>query len=229
MRFFKYKNLNVAENNARIARYAELQKDEKRRIRKEWFLKKLALISFFIVSIPCIILGFVALKSIPVSENVFLAVLEYIGLGIAGIILVTGCVFIGGIVCWLIYPESTDQPLFKRNILSKACAHLREYYGLGEPYLVTKCYKSSDENFNDHDVCIFVEDKELRITANLQYGFLHGERDLGCYAFKPDEISLIQITEEKLSITELKCGETFFRLGRRAKSFIEKNFCAKVK
>lgn len=228
MRFFKYKNSNVTYKNALKERYAELQKDEKKRIRKEFILRKLAIIAFFIVSIACIIPGIVALKSIPVSENVFLAVLEYIGLGIAGILFIAGCLFIGGIALWLIAPKSTDSPQFKRNILSKACTHLREYYGLGETYLVTKCYESSDEKFNNHDVCIFVVDKELRITANLQYGFLHGERDLGCYTFTADEISLSKIETEKLLIAELNCGGTYFRLGYRAKGFIEKNFCAKV-
>ena len=111
-----------------------------------------------------------------------------------------------------------------QSILSNACAHLREYYELQEPCIVTKCYESSDKRFKNHDVCIFVVDDELRITTNLKHGFFHGENDLGCYAFKSDEISLFEQQGEKFLMTELKSGNTVFLLGYRAKAFIEKDF-----
>lgn len=100
----------------------------------------------------------------------------------------------------------------------------REFYGFTESCVVTKCYDSSDKVFAKRDVCIFVADGELRVCANLKYGFSFREKDLGCYAFKPDEISVNLINENNILITELKSNEVSFRLGRRAKSFIEKDF-----
>ena len=100
----------------------------------------------------------------------------------------------------------------------------REFYGFTESCVVTKCYDSSDKVFANRDVCIFVADGELRVCANLKYGFSFREKDLGCYAFKPDEISVNLINENNILITELKSNEVSFRLGRRAKSFIEKDF-----
>ena len=76
----------------------------------------------------------------------------------------------------------------KKEIFSKACEHLRRYYKLQEPYVVTKCFTATDKRFQNHDVCIFVVGDELRMTADLTRGFLYGERDLGCYAFKKEEI-----------------------------------------
>lgn len=105
---------------------------------------------------------------------------------------------------------------------------LREFYGWKEPCVVTKCYESSDKAFKNHDVCIYVTENELRIAANLKYGFSNREKDLGCYAFAPDEISLTQIQEESFLAAELKAGDIVFRLGRRAKGYIEKNFSFKA-
>lgn len=109
-----------------------------------------------------------------------------------------------------------------RQILSKACEGLREYYHLQEPCLVTKCYEASDNRFTNRDVCIFVVGNELCITANLQYGFIYGNKDLGCYAFCSDEISLSQRQEEGRLVTELTVGQMSFQLGKRAAGFIKK-------
>ena len=130
---------------------------------------------------------------------------------------------------WITYPmwkkvRSFNIPLMKKEIFSKACAHLRDFYGLREPYIITKCYDSSDSQFKNHDVCIFFVQDELRITADLKNGFLHGERDLGCYIFEQNEISLFKQQNGKHLSVLLKADDTFFLLGYRAKSFIEKNF-----
>ena len=91
---------------------------------------------------------------------------------------------------------------------------------------MTKCFDASDKTFKNHDVCIFVADGELRITADLVRGFLYGERDLGCYAFGKDEILLSKQRSGDRLIAELRAGDTCFLLGYRAKSFIEKSFMA---
>ncbi len=119
------------------------------------------------------------------------------------------------------YPIYTCYPTY---YYGESVAPFREYYGWTEPCVVTKCYDSSDKVFAKRDVCIFIADGELRISADLKHGFSFREKDLGCYAFKPDEISVNLINENNILITELKSNEVSFRLGRRAKSFIEKDF-----
>ena len=115
----------------------------------------------------------------------------------------------------------------KKEILSKACGHLRDYYGLQEPYIITKCFDAADKKFQKHDVCLFIVGDELRITADLIHGFLHGERDLGCYAFVKHEITLSKQPCGQQLMLEMKAGENTFLLGYRAKGFIEKNFIGK--
>lgn len=166
------------------------------------------------------------LKIIPNPNNEWLEVLVIIGKVIAGIVspIVSGFLTYG-----LTFPfwrklEKYNIPLMKKEIFSKACKHLRDYYGLQEPYIVTKCYDSTNENFKNHDVCIFISDDELRITTDLIKGFLHGDRDLGCYAFKRDEVVISKKCEDNRLIAELKTDDTFFWLGYRAKGFIENNF-----
>jgi hypothetical protein len=117
----------------------------------------------------------------------------------------------------------------KKIVFSKACSHLRDYYELKEPYIITKCFDSSNKVFKDHDVCIFVIDDELRITTDLIRGFLYPEKDLGCYSFKKNEIVLTKISNGNHLILELKASdgvsdEVVFLLGYRAKGFIKKNF-----
>ena len=124
--------------------------------------------------------------------------------------------------------ESFRIPPVKKEIFSKACAHLRDYYELREPYIVTKCFDATDRKFQNHDVCIFVVDDELRITTDLVRGFLHGERDLGCYAFKRDEITVSKQENVNHLIAQLSADDTVFLLGYRAKGFIEKSFFEKV-
>lgn len=58
----------------------------------------------------------------------------------------------------------------KKKIFSKACGHLRDYYELQEPYIITNCFEATDKNFKNHDVCIFVVGDELRLTTDLVRG-----------------------------------------------------------
>ena len=228
MRYFKYKHSSVTEKNALKAQYMEFTKSEKRIVRKEKTLNIIATIVFFAVIIVCCCACVLALKQIPISQYLFLAIMECIGIGILGFVAILSSFILGGLISLPIWNKvNTHHRVMSRDVLSRACAHLREYYGLQEPCIVTKCYKSSDERFNMHDVCIFFVDDELRITTNLKYGFFHSKNDLGCYAFRLDEISLAKSQDEKILIAELKSGEVVFLLGYRAKAFIEKNFNVK--
>jgi hypothetical protein len=198
-------------NNALKEQYLTLTKDEKRTVRKEKLWRRCSSIVTFIIFFSCMFASIFLLKAI--TGFVSLIVSGFLTYGIT-------------------YPlwkkvKSFNIPLMKKEIFSKACAHLRDYYGLQEPYIITKCYDSTDGNFKNHDVCIFVVNDELRITTDLIRGFLHGHRDLGCYVFKRDEIVISKKRENNLLIVELKAEDTIFMLGYQAKRFVENSFLAK--
>ncbi len=230
MRYFKYKNTNKNINNALKEQYKTLTEDEKRTFRKEKRWRKFSTIVSLIIYISCIVVGIFLLKSLPVPNAWFLEVLVIVGKVIVGFILL----IIGGVITvGLTMPlwkkvESFHIPSMKKEIFSKACGHLREYYELQEPYIITKCFDATDKKFQNHDVCIFVVGDELRITTDLVRGFLHGERDLGCYAFKKEEITLSKQQDGNRLIAELKAGDTIFVLGYRAKGFVDKHFLVKT-
>lgn len=229
MRYFKYKNTNKNFNVALKERYKTLTEDEKRTFRKEKRWRKFSTIVSFVIFICFTVAGFFLLRLIPMPRAWFLEVLVIVGKWIAFfIIMIAASILTFGLTrpLWK-KVESFHIPSMKKVIFSKACQHLREYYKLQDPYIVTKCFDATDEKFKNHDVCIFVVGDELRITADLFRGFLHGERDLGCYAFEMNEITLSKQQNGDHLIAELKADNTVFLLGYRAKSFIEKNFTAK--
>ena len=226
MRYFKYKNTNKNINNALKEQYKTLTEDEKCTFRKEKRWRKFSTIVSLIIYISCIVAGIFLLKSIPLPSAWFLEILVIVGKVIIGFILLIAS---GVLTVALTMPlwkkvESFHIPSIKKDIFSKACKHLRDYYQLQEPYLITKCFDSTDKKFENHDVCIFVVGDELRITTDLVRGFLHGERDLGCYAFKKEEITLSKQNVGNHLIAELKANNIVFLLGYRAKGFIDKSF-----
>ena len=229
MRYFRYKNTDKNVNNAFKEQYKTLTEDEKRTFRKEKRWRRFSTLVTLTVFISCITGGIFLLKSIPLPNFWLLEALAIVAKVIVGFILLIA----GGVLtAVLVTPlwkkvETFDIPMMKKEIFSKACAHLRRYYKLQEPYIVTKCFDATNKCFKNHDVCIFVVDDELRMTANLIKGFLYGKRDLGCYAFKKEEIILSKIQDGKHLVLELKAGKNTFLLGYRAKQFIEKNFIGK--
>ena len=223
MRYFRYKNTDKNVNNALKEQYKTLIEDEKRTFRKKKRWQKFSTIVTLTIFICCIIAEIFLLKSIPVPNDNFLEVLVIVGKVIVGFILL---IVSGGLTAILTTPlwkkvETFDIPLMKKEVFSKACKHLRDYYQLQEPYIITKCFEATDKNFQNHDVCIFIVGDELRITTDLIQGFLHGERDLGCYAFKTEEFTLLKRNNGKHLVAELRADNTVFLLGYRAKGFID--------
>ena len=206
-----------------------MTKDEKRTFRKEKHWRKFSAIVSLVIYISCIVSGIFLIKSIPLPSAWFLEALVIVGEVIVGFILLIA----GGVLTVaLTMPlwkkvESYHIPSMKKEIFSQACIHLRDYYQLQEPYIITKCFDATDEKFRNHDVCIFVVGDELRITADLVRGFLHGERDLGCYVFRQDEITISKQQDGNHLVAELRADDTVFLLGYRAKGFIDNKFIAK--
>ncbi len=229
MRYFKYKNTNKNFNTALKEQYKALIADEKRTARKKRSWESVGMTVSCIVFFACAILGIWLITLIPEPSGWFWRILVLIGEVMLGFVVV---IISGFLTINLTKPlwkkaHAYYLPAMKKEIFSKACGHLRAYYDLQEPYIITKCFDASDKAFKNHDVCIFVVGNELRITTDLMRGFLYGERDLGCYAFRKDEILLSKQQDGNRLISKLKAGNTVFLLGYRAKGFIEKNFTVK--
>ena len=230
MRYYKYKNTDKNINNALKEHYKTLTEDEKRTFRREKRWRKFSTIIFLVIYISIVVSGIFLLKSIPLPSAWPLKILVIVVEMIIGFILLIAS---GVLTVALTMPlwkkvESFHIPSIKKEIFSKACTHLRDYYQLQEPYIITKCFDATDKKFVNHDVCIFVVGDELRITTDLVRGFLHGERDLGCYAFKKEEITLTKQNNGNHLIVALKANNTVFLLGYRVKGFIDKNFLTKT-
>ena len=226
MRYFKYKNTNKNMNNALKEQYLSLTKDEKSTVRKEKVWRRFSSIVAFIIFFSCMSVSFWLIVKIPAPINLWLGTLVVIGKMLLFFALLIVCGILAYVITIPLWKKvgSFNLPMMKKEIFSKACGHLRDYYELKEPYIITKCYDSSDKRFINHDVCIFIVNDELRITTDLVRGFLYGYRDLGCYVLERNETELSKKSDDNLLIAELKAGETFFLLGYRAKRFIENSF-----
>lgn len=227
MRYFKYKGSQTTETIALREEYKAFIKNEKRIIRKCERANGIGCGLSLIVSGVCG--GFIiyALTCIPKPEgSAFLTIVHVLGIIILSFVAMVISIVIGVLTAAPIWNWAGKKINSRERILLKVCEHLREFYGLQEPCIVTKCYDASDKKFKNHDVCIFVVDDELRITTNLKNGFFREEKDLGCHAFLCDEVTIAKIEGEKFLMAELRAGESTFLLGYRAKGFIEKNFLA---
>lgn len=145
--------------------------------------------------------------------------------GVIGLSMIAG-LFSGGLLASPLFGKDThDLSKKRRRLLSDGAVGLRELYKFTEPCLVTKCYECrGNPTFDMHDVCIFVVGGELRITTNLIHGFFNPENDLGCYIFSKDEITLTLTEYGQTTAAVLTCADVTFVLGKRAHSFIQKQF-----
>ena len=224
MRYFQCDTLKQ-EDQKMVYQDVELTDQEKKSDRQGKFLNFLGTLLFFSVFIATYVGSLFLIVRIPTPKNPFLFILVIIAMFILGFGALLVSVLIGSFVSSPIYKKAQEKlAIQKRNCFDKSTIFLRKYYGWAEPCIVTKCYDSSDKIFKNRDVCIFLVDDELRITADLKHGFSVKENDLGCYAFKVDEFSLEQFQGEEFLITKFKSEDLVFYLGRRAKDFIEKRF-----
>ena len=221
-KYEKHRNVLVFFLNLRNARYSYFSGTV---LRNPKHCGTILFLSALIASFAC---GCILIEKIPLPENPFLLILTFAGRIALDFFAVVVAVIIGFVISNPIYKKAQAKlAIHKRIYFDKALISLREFYGWTEPCIVTKCYNSSDEKFKNRDVCIFIVDDELRITADLRHGFSIRENDLGCYSFKIDEFSLEQIQGEKFLITKFESEEVVFYLGRRAKGFIENSFLAR--
>ena len=197
MRYFQCDTLKQ-EDRKMVYQDVELTDEEKKSDRQGKILTICGTILFLSALIASFACYCILIEKIPLSENPFLLILTFAGRIALDFFAFVVAVIIGFVISNPIYKKAQAKlAIHKRIYFDKALISLREYYGWTEPCFVTKCYDSSDKKFKNRDVCIFLVDDELRITADLRHGFSIRENDSGCYTFKVNEFSLEQVQDEK--------------------------------
>lgn len=207
MRYFKCEKINTEEKEMLRAQYAKLCAKEQKRYRRAKLLHKLGTVVFAVVSLGTFIGA---------------CFLDVPGLFVGAIFVSPVLGLIAATPLWA--TRNTREESMRKDFLHKACETLREYYGLQEPFLVTKCYSCTDRKFDRHDVCLFVVENELRVSADLHNGFFHPDRDLGCYGLTRQEITLSPAQYKEHEALQLEADGVTFLLGTRAQKFIKEQF-----
>lgn len=229
MKYFKYRNINKVQKLADKERLASLGKDEQKKIVRSRRLTKVLSISGIIFFICCFAMFIFFIELIPVPTHSFLKILRGIGcvlLGILGsIVSMFSTMFTFGI---LISKVEYNLPQMRKEFLRKACEPIRNYYGISDEYLITKCFDSTNLLFNNHDICIFRYGNEIRITTDIVKGFINGKCDLGCYSIKFDELNIYKDDFYSKRVTVLELDKEKFIIGIKAYSYINKLMKTKV-
>lgn len=221
MRYFKCEKEFLSDTTVLQQTYEELNSEDQCAVRRRKRWHKAASATFVTVSAVCLIGFSFLIVRIPDFPFLWLNILKWIGSVLLFLLALLGSLLIGGLVSAPLFSKAEKgSKADKQQLLSKACLQLREYYGLNEPCLVTKCYEASDKRFKNHDICLFAVGDELRMTTNLLHGFFDSAHDLGCYAFTAQEIVLSSREINERSATEIAVGETVFLLGKRALPFV---------
>ncbi len=223
MRYFKFKP-KTPTSKALKNEIKELNTKEKRLYRKAKILKHIGNVVFWIVFVLCMISSYFLISLVPDETTLILDIIDIV----LSVLIVLLCLPISLIIAFLaslpfITVHDNNSKFIRQTLRSAVCSELRNFYGLCDPLLVTKCFDCTDNKFKNHDVCLFFFDGELRITTNLQYGFYNTNKDLGCYAFTKEEVTLSRVSLVQHEAAELTAGEFRMTMGIRAKGFIERN------
>ena len=225
MRYFRYDG-QIPNSETIRKKGKEVSKQAQRQNCKAKALHRLGTLVFWLVFVTLAVgLLFLIVWMLPDEDGVINAIVNFISKGLLGGVAVILAAIVGAVAAVPLWgqQENAEKALL-RQALMESCTALRQFYQFNEPFLVTKCYRSSDKRFDRHDVCLFVVGDELRITANLHYGFFDPKRDLGCYGLTRQEIRLADAQYKDRSAVELVADGVTFTLGSKARTFVEKNF-----
>jgi hypothetical protein len=221
VRYFSYDG-PVDTNEILKQRLKDLTADQYRANRKSKWFSRLGKAAFWVVSVGVIILLAILTDWEMPEKNL----LDVVAMCVVQVLRFVLCPCVGALVgalaatFFFMRAEDHTQKL-RREILHDACSHLRSFYGVREPLMVTKCYTCTDPKFSRHDVCLFWVEDELRITTNLVNGFIHPQRDLGCYAAKAGEITMTDAVYKDRAALELGFGDVTFCISANAKPFLK--------
>lgn len=223
MKYFKYKNMNKVKKIADKEYLASLGKDKEKKIKSSRRLKKLLSNTGIVLFALFFALVIYLITLIPEPKSSFLTIVYEIGCGLLALI---GLVVVGILIVvpigYLMDKVDYDYPRMSKEFISKACEPIRKHYGLSEEYLITKCFSASNSYFNNHDICIFRFDNEIRITTDIVKGFINAHCDLGCYSIKFDELKVYKADYDNKRVTVLEFGNEKFIVGIKAYSYIIK-------
>lgn len=223
MKYFKYKNMNKVQRIADKEYLASLGKDKEKKIKSSRRLKKLLSNTGIVLFALFFALVIYLITLIPEPKSSFLTIVYEIGCGLLALI---GLVVVGILIVvpigYLMDKVDYDYPRMSKEFISKACEPIRKHYGLSEEYLITKCFSASNSYFNNHDICIFRFDNEIRITTDIVKGFINAHCDLGCYSIKFDELKVYKADYDNKRVTVLEFGNEKFIVGIKAYSYIIK-------
>lgn len=223
MKYLKFRNMNKIKKIADKIFLNTLPKEIQKKIKKSRFLTKLiidiGMVIFFLLL--CIIMYLI--KLIPKPNEIFFKILY--GFGVFTLIILS--LLICSLIIILPFTKlieriSFKEPQITKECISKSCEIIRQYYSLNDNYLLTKCFSSTNEDFINHDVCIFKYEDEIRLTVDIVNGYINGESNLGCYAFKIDELQIYKDNMNDKRVTIINYENEKFILGIRAFSFLNK-------
>ncbi len=224
MRYFRCEQVDMTQMAAFRGKYARLLEMERQAARREKVWRRLGMAVFITVTAFCLVGGEILVWSLPERDLLLLQILQTVLQGILSVAVLFLSFVLGALASTPLFTRGErNRKAEKQAVLAAACGALREGYGLTEPCLVTKCYRCDDKRFTDHDVCLFFVEEELRMTTNLQGGFIRLQKDLGCYAFAPEELRLRVVPWKNATAVELTGDDFTCLLGARAKGFLEKN------
>lgn len=229
MKYFKFKNMNKIKKATYKEYLSSLSKDEKKKVKRLNIIIKILIFSGIITFF--LLFGFLIylITLIPTSEKIFLQVLYGVGIVILGLLSLALSLIVSVITFeYLIEKVEYNVPKTTKEIVSKACENIRKRYKLNDEYLLTKCFSSTNELFNNHDICIFRASDEIRITADIVNGFINDHCDLGCYAIKFKDINVYKDNFNDKRVTVIEFNKIKFIVGIRAYSYIVKLMNVKV-
>lgn len=224
MRYFKCDAQPEAQDLRQ--QFADLSEHEQKKLRRQKLRNRIGNVLFFSVTVLLLIAGLWLVWHV-YSLGQAKDFLHGTVLAIGGFVMSFLVVILAPILAllasgWLWRADYAREKALRKELLQKGCQQQREFYGFREPFFVTKCFDAGDKRFRRHDVCLFMAEGELRLTVNLHYGFFDPARDLGCYAFSPEEVTLRMAQWKNHPALELTAGETTFLLGNKALPFLKK-------
>ena len=228
MRYIKYcgeiPNLETIRKSVKLRSHAV-----QRQYRRSKLLSALGEILFWV---QFVVLGgglvFLSAWIMPQGTDILSVMVRFVGMGLlSGLSVILSAILASLVAAPLRKKKQDTQNAMLRDALDHTCRDLKQFYQFQAPYIVTKCYHSSNRRFDRHDVCLFVADGELRIAGNLQYGFFDPNRDLGCYCLSREEITFQDARHKDRDAVELQADGICFTLGTKARSFVETTFLTK--
>lgn len=219
MRYIKFKDPKKMKKTKKREYISNLDNELRAKYIKGKNIELISQITVYILFAIFFVLFERLITFIPRPEGTVLSILSAIGIFICYVlnfILSALIAVIPYILMLRLVPE--EHITISNELLKIMSEELRRFYLFsGENCIVTKCYESSDSRFNNKDIVLYKAGDEIRLAVNLKHNFSDPKKDLGCYIFTKDEITVYK-TEKTF---EISCEGHKFLLGKKAIKFIE--------